>query len=176
MSASLSIDTFEPLAWVNDYTRASPPVNAAEFEPILQFSLLWNLFERDACRKNANPKAIKRAVSEAFAEGKLSLSSFQEHLIYFRDRSQRDGMTIPRYLEALKISDASDRQLVQGVLSSSLDDPSSSIYALLLIANRIRNNLFHGEKKVVLLRSQIDLFRAINSLIATYLSVTKSMV
>lgn len=119
--------------------------------------------------------AIERAVGEAFAEGKLALSSFQEHLTYFRERSERDGMTIPRYLDALKMSDASARHLVQGVLSCSLADPNSSVHALLLIAHRIRNNLFHGEKEVVLLRSQIKLFRVVNSLIATYLSTTKSM-
>ncbi|APW47306.1 hypothetical protein [Rhodoferax antarcticus] len=174
MPASLDINTFEPLAWVNEYTRAAMPVDAAVFEPILQFSLMWNLFERDACGKEANPVTIGKTVLDAFAKGRLTLSSFEEHLTYFRDRSQREGMTIHRYLDALKMSNESARHLVHGVLSSSLADPNNAVHALLLIAHRIRNNLFHGEKEVASLHSQVELFRAVNSLLATYLSVTKS--
>lgn len=172
MPTSLSINTFEPLTWINEYTCAKTPINTETFEPILHFSLMWNLFERDACKKEANPITIQKAVCDAFAKNKLSLSSFQEHLAYFQDRSQCEKMTISRYLDALKMRDVNARHLVTGVLSSSLTDPNNVVYALLLITHRIRNNLFHGEKEIALLHSQVGLFRTVNSLLATYLSVT----
>lgn len=173
MLTSLAIDTFQPLTWINEYTCAKTPINTEAFEPILQFCLMWNLFERDACKKSANYTTIGNAVLHAFAKEKLSLSSFQEHLAYFRNRSQREGMTIDQYLHALKMNDVNAKYLVTGVLSSSLTDPNNVVYALLLITHRIRNNLFHGEKEIALLHSQVGLFRTVNSLLATYLSVTK---
>jgi hypothetical protein len=173
MPVGLAIATFEPLSWVNEYTQPGMPIDEQAFGPILHFSLMWNLFERDACGKQATPTNIEKAVQSAFAAGKLSLGPFQEHLQYFRDRSQRNGMTIEQYLNALKMKDANARHLVGGVLAQTLTDPNNAVHALLLIAHRIRNNLFHGEKDVAMLHSQADLFRAVNSLLATYLSTTK---
>lgn len=174
MPAALSIETFEPLAWVNEYTQPAMHISEATFGPILHFSLMWNLFERDACGKQANPVNIEKAVQAAFTEGRLSLDPFRDHLEYFRIRSQRDGMSIDRYLDALKMDNKNARHLVRGVLAGDLADSNNAVHALLLIAHRIRNNLFHGEKEVATLHSQADLFRAVNSLLATYLNVTKS--
>jgi hypothetical protein len=135
---------------------------------------MWNLFERDACKKSASPASIKDAVETAFANGQLDIASFQEHLEYFRDRSQRNQMTIDHYMDALKLTNDKSRHLVKGALSGTLTDPNNTVHALLIIAHRIRNNLFHGEKDVAMLHSQADLFRTVNSLLATYLTVTKS--
>lgn len=174
MPVTTSIAHFEPLAWVNEYTATATPINEATFGPILQFSLMWNLFERDACGREGNPTNIEKSVESVFADGKLNLHSFQEHLAYFRDRSQREGMTIDRYLDALKLTNAKGRNLVRGVLAGSLSDPNNVVLALLLVAHRIRNNLFHGEKEVAYLHAQVDLFRTVNSLLATFLAQAKS--
>lgn len=174
MPAELAIATFEPLEWVNEYTQPAMRIDQEAFGPILHFSLMWNLFERDACGKEATPSSIEKAVQSAFAAGKLSLAPFREHLQYFQDRSQRGELTIEQYLNALKMTNASARHLVGGVLAGTLTDPNNAIHALLLIAHRIRNNLFHGEKDVAMLHTQVHLFRAVNSLLATYLHTTKS--
>jgi hypothetical protein len=174
MPAELAIAQFNPLAWVNEYTQPAMYINEDTFGPILHFSLMWNLFERDACERNATPANIERAVKSAFAARRLTLAPFHEHLQYFQDRAQRDGMTIGSYLDALKMTHENSRHLVDGVLSGTLTDPNNAIYALLLIAHRIRNNLFHGEKNVAMLHTQAHLFRAVNSLLATYLSITKN--
>ena len=176
MPISLSINDFDPMAWVNEYIQATPNVDATTFEPILLFALMWNLFERDACARQANPASIQRSVLNTFSKGKLALDRFQEHLNYFRTRAQSDRMTIDQYLhQALRMRDASAKQLVKRVLASELNDPNNVVSALLLIAHRIRNNLFHGEKEVAHLNSQVDLFRCLNSLLATYLSVIQSL-
>lgn len=172
MPAELAIATFDPLAWVNEYTHPAMFIDEDTFKPILHFSLIWNLFERDACGKEANPSNIEKAVQLAFAAGKLSLAPFQEHLQYFSDRAQQDPMTTEGYLNALKMTSPNARHLVKGVLDGSLTDPNNAVHALLLIAHRIRNNLFHGEKDVAMLQTQTHLFRAVNSLLATYLHAT----
>jgi len=175
VSIQTSIDKFDPLRWVNEYTQTALPIDEATFGPILHFSLMWNLFERNACCKEANPSNIERSVQLAFADGKLSLTPFAEHLAYFQSRSQRDGMTTDQYLNALKLTNQKARKLVQSALAGHLRDVNNVVYALLLIAHRIRNNLFHGEKDVAYLHSQRDLFHTVNSLLATYLEQTRSV-
>jgi hypothetical protein len=174
MPVNLTIDAFNPLDWVNEYARPCIPVDADTFEPILHFSLMWNLFEKDICGKDANQTSIEKSVQSAFAAKRLSLTPFEEHLRYFKTRAHQNGMTIERYLDALKMTNEKARRLTSGVLSGELTDPNNAIYALLLIAHRIRNNLFHGEKDVAMLHSQVDLFRTVNSLLATYITHNKN--
>ena len=174
MPEATSIAQFQPLPWVNEYTQTAMPIDEATFGPILHFSLMWNLFERDACGREANPPNIEKSVQSAFADGKLNPDVFQEHLVYFQNRAQREDMTIDRYLDALKLTNTKARTLVRGVLAGTLSDPNNVVHALLLIAHRIRNNLFHGEKEVAYLHSQVDLFHTVNSLLATFLKQTRS--
>jgi len=174
MPAAISIAQFNPLVWVNEYTKTDAPIDEASFGPILHFALMWNLFERDACGKEANQINIEKSVQSAFAEGKLSLDAFQEHLNYFRIRAQSADITIDHYLDALKLTNTNARNLVRGVLVGTLRDPNNVVYALLLIAHRIRNNLFHGEKEVAHLHSQVELFRTVNSMLATFLNQARS--
>lgn len=173
MPVATSIAAFQPLPWVNEYTRTAAPIDDASFGPILHFSLMWNLFERDACGREATPQTIEKSVEKAFTDGRLSLTAFGEHVVYFRDRSQRPGMTAQKYLDNLRLTNPKARKLVDGLLSGSLSDTNNLVHALLLIAHRIRNNLFHGEKEVALLHTQVDLFRTVNSLLATYLAQTR---
>lgn len=173
MPTSLLIETFEPLAWINEYTHSIPPISATEFAPILQFSLMWSLFERDACNKRANTGSIKSAVEKSFSEGKLLIETFQDHIQYFKDRANNNEMTVSKYLVALKM-DKESIELVDRFLSGKLSDANNVVLALLLITYRIRNNLFHGEKEVISLHSQTKLFQVVNSLLATYLKVTKN--
>lgn len=168
-----SIAALHPLDWVNEYTNAAIPLYGQIVEPILHFSILWNLFERDACGKDATRNRIGMAVSAQIAAREIGTAPFAEHLAYFQSRAQRGGMTIEQYLDALRMEER-DRPLVSKVLSGETDDAKHVVHALLLVARRIRNNLFHGEKDVALLHTQADLFRAVNSLIATYLTVTRS--
>ena len=174
MPMPLSIGSFEPLPWVNEYTQTAMPIQGEVVAPILYFSLMWNLFERDTCKKEATRNNIEKAVTRAFGAGMLTLQPFEEHLAYFRHRAHRGDMSVEQYLDALKMINEKDRHLVGAVLSGSTEDPRKVVHALLLVALRIRNNLFHGEKEVAYLHSQVDLFQAVNSLLATYLTVTKS--
>lgn len=174
MPQTLNIESFDPLAWANAYTQTAMPIHGAVVEPILHFSLMWNLFERDACGKEASRTKIGAIVSSAASAGLLSLEPFAEHLTFFQGRAQREGMEIKQYLNALKMENEKDRHLVHEVLDDRTNEPKKVVHALLLIAHRVRNNLFHGEKEVAYLHAQVSLFRAVNSLIATYLTVTKS--
>jgi len=173
MPQPTSIASLCPLDWANEYTNAAIPIHGQIVEPIRYFSILWNLFERDACGKDATRHRIGMAVSAQIAARGVGLAPFAEHLAYFQSRAQRGGMTIEQYLDALRMEER-DRPLVRQVLRGETEDAKRVVHALLLVARRIRNNLFHGEKDVALLHAQADLFRAVNSLVATYLTVTRN--
>lgn len=173
MPAALTIEAFDPLAWINEYTNPTMSTTAEVLGPILQFSLMWNLFERDTCKRNANLASIRKSVRDSFAAGLLHAAQFKEHLEYFQSRSTQNGREVETYFLALLLTDKNAKRVVQGVLEGTLTDPENVVHALLLIAHRIRNNLFHGNKDVETLHSQVDLFKTVNSLLATYLTATK---
>lgn len=174
MPAALTIEAFDPFTWINEYTSPTMPTTAEVLGPILQFSLMWNLFERDTRKRNANPNSIEKSVRDSFSAGLLHGAQFNEHLEYFRSRSTQNGRDVETYFLALLLTDEKAKRVVRGVLEGTLTDPKNVVHALLLIAHRIRNNLFHGNKEVAMLHSQVGLFKTVNSLLATYLSATKA--
>jgi hypothetical protein len=174
MPQPTNMASLRPLDWANEYTQAAVALHGDVVEPILHFSILWNLFERDACGKQASRHRVGTVVAAAAAARQISLEAFAEHLEYFQNRARRNGMLVEHYLDALRV-DRKDRALVGDVLSGHRNDVRSVVHALLLVVLRIRNNLFHGEKDVAVLHTQADLFRAANSVVATYLTVTRGM-
>ena len=175
MPASLTIGEFDPLTWINEYTTPAISITSETYEPIMQFSLMWGLFERNACMREATVATIEKSVDSAFAAGLLEAGNFQEHLEYFKNRATRNGNTIEAYFKALVLTNDRAKRMVRGALDGTLKDANNVVLALLLIAHRVRNNLFHGSKDVAVLHSQVELFKAVNSLLATYLSSTKSL-
>ena len=173
MPVQLNIAAFDPLAWINEYTQPAHQVTPEIFAPILQFSLMWNLFERNCCKREATQASIEKSVSDAFSGGHLNGQQFQEHLDYFRSRATMGAHTIETYFTALVLTNEKAKRIVRGALDGTLTDPNNTVLGLLLIAHRIRNNLFHGNKEVAMLHSQVELFKAVNSLLATYLTVTR---
>ena len=59
------------------------------------------------------------------------------------------------------------KELVQEVLESDNPSKQNIIKALLIIVYRLRNNLFHGKKRLETLNTQIDNFKITNKLLAT---------
>ena len=59
--------------------------------------------------------------------------------------------------------------MVRGVLNGETQDVNNIVYALLLIAHRIRNNLFHGNKGIDSLHTQTELFQVVNRLLSDFI-------
>jgi len=166
--AAVELDGFDALAWIGRYFARPAPLDFEQLRPVLSFSLMWSLFDTVACRRNASPQRIRDAVDRADGAGRLDPAVYGEFLQYFRDR----------YLRAGNIEDAFDRLLmthrdsqvaVRRALIGDARDLNNIVYALLLIAHRIRNNLFHGNKGVATLHNQTELFRVVNCLLATFI-------
>lgn len=162
------IREFDAIEWINRFFQGAANLNFDQLRPILCFSLIWNLFETKACRRQANKDSIRRSVDYADESGRLRREKYQTYLDFFRNRYLENG-TIETAFNRLMMTDHTSQSAVRRALIGETHDLNNIVYALLLIALRIRNNLFHGNKDVETLPRQTELFVVVNSLLATYL-------
>ena len=170
MTVTPSAPSVDELQWINCYLGVANPLDYAQMKPILCFSLIWNLFETHACQRNANLSSIRRSVDQANESGRLSSSKYEQFVCYFRKRYYlADERKFETFFDRLMLTHSESQKVVKRALNGGASDVNDIVYALLLIAHRIRNNLFHGNKDVQSLPQQIELFTAVNSLLTTYL-------
>ena len=135
-----------------------------------EFTLHWNLFERHYCERGANPNAIKR----------IDLSAYEGDLRPYIDAFRE---TIQRWLyhtEKTPVSDVRVKELLYSESKSKWKTPPehfkrvvgfvreefNDINSCLLCVERVRNNLFHGEKAVDTLSHQRQLLTTANELLS----------
>ena len=149
----------------------SPSVHVSDYDqlrPVLCFSLIWNLFETVACRRMATIRSIREVVDHADQAVRLDRTRYTEFLNYFRDRYLHAG-DIEEVFERLLMTDMESQVAVRRALVAEAQDLNNIVFQPLLIAHRIRNNLFHGNKGVETLHTQTKLFQVINRLLATFI-------
>lgn len=165
---------FDVFGWVR---RHYPSLNAEQLTPVLHFSLIWNMFETKVGRRLASPARIREHVTDAARRGDLLRHDYQPYLDYFRNRySQQENHALNNLFAVAYVSsrgarerNEQHREEIQRVFRGETDDLTEVVYALLLIAYRIRNNFFHGNKGLRSLPGQTDLFNVVNRLLAKYL-------
>lgn len=160
---------FDAINWINSYFRGATMLDFDNLRPILCFSLIWNLFETHACRRYATQDSIRLSVDHADESGRLHRDRYEQFLQFFRTRYLRPDRNIDWFFDRLLMTNQKAKEVVRRALLNETQDLNNHVYALLLIAHRVRNNLFHGNKEVNSLPLQVDLFTEINFLLATYL-------
>jgi hypothetical protein len=158
---------FDALDWIDRYFSGQATLDYEQLRPVLCFSLIWNVFESIACNRNANPTAIRRSVDRAHSADQLDSLKYSRYVKFFRTRYLHDG-TIDEAFNRLLMTDRNSQTIVHRVLNGDDNDSNNVVYALLLIAHRIRNNLFHGNKNVTGLHRQVELFQVVNHLLSDY--------
>lgn len=159
---------FDGIDWLNGYFRTAH-VDFNELRPVLTFALIWNLFETKACKRFANPASIRTSVDSAELQGRLARDRYSPYVEYFRTRYFDEFGNANNFFLGLALTNSDHRLIVERTLRGETQDLNNIVYALLLIAHRIRNNLFHGNKEVSLLHTQTELFRVINGLLVDYI-------
>jgi hypothetical protein len=174
-----AIEQFNPLEWLRQFAPGGKALNLETLKPILFFTLMWNLFETDCCDRHANPETIRRNVEKADENGLLRAVDFADFLAFFRARYVDNGdiEDLPNILLSSPGQTRLEREHVgtlQAVLKGDLRDINKVVFSLLFVAYRIRNNLFHGEKDVFTLDTQLELFKAVNALLGRYIPIGRS--
>jgi hypothetical protein len=130
---------------------------------IFYFSLIWNLYEKELCAKNGKIGEHPENHSQTFAE-KVDQNQLIRIFDYFKQRYVLDGQPTDHF-NTFEFKSEPIKNEVFGYLSSANPSNKDMLNALLCIAFRLRNNLFHGVKDVEKLYEQNENFRQINLLL-----------
>jgi hypothetical protein len=156
------------LEWICNFLSIERKFTGDEIDSVRNFSLLWNLFERLVCHRNASVAALENAVSNLQGQDKLRIDDYNKFLKYFANRYIENGKTNRRF-RMLNFQRRNKRELVEAVLMGNETAPEKILLAILIIVYRYRNNLFHGEKAIRDLPNQIDNFRNANQLLMVFM-------
>jgi len=141
-------------------------LDESKLTSIFYFTLIWNLFEKKCCNRNAtigtHPENISQSVSHLIGE------EINRTYDYFRNRYILDTSTRSLF-NSFVFGQGDKAEGYKNFVHEKLNDPDSSqnekLKTLLYIAFRLRNNLYHGEKDVAKLYAQNENFKMINSLL-----------
>ncbi len=155
----------DPARWLNDKISGWRNLQRKEKKAIRDFAVLWSFFELNSTwqygRPNANPRNIARAVGDQ--ERELNLDRFDAARAHFADR-YIDGNGYTQHWYHLRVGDDYVERVRNGLVGENRTNRNTFL-AVLLIANRLRNNFLHGEKARYDFAGQYDNFTQANDVL-----------
>lgn len=152
------------MEWLKSKAPGFKHLSEDERNAIADFSLLWSLFESRILNTRGNVDNICQAVERWHSTGTLNADAFDTQLAYFQERYYDEGR-FTQHFRDLNLKNPDLERFVSAVIDSSDDDARSRMKAVLIIAFRYRNNLFHGVKWQYNLAGQLDNFTAANAIL-----------
>lgn len=153
--------------WLEN-NRYYPAIDETKLTSIFYFSLVWNIFEKECCDKYAEIGFHPRCLSKLLSD-KVNMALVDTVFMYFKNRyvvnakinSIFNGFQFGRENNDGQVY----KDFTRKVLINHNPSNQEKLQALLYIAFRLRNNLFHGIKEVEKLYEQNENFKQINSLL-----------
>lgn len=134
-----------------------------KLKSIFYFSIIWNIYEKELCKTHGSIGSHPKKHSNDYCN-----TVDQEHLnsvfAYFKKRYISNGEPSNHYV-TFEFNSEPIKAEVFELLSGENPTNKHKLKALLCIAFRLRNNLFHGLKQVDKLYAQNENFRQINLLL-----------
>ncbi len=162
---------------INEYI--SSRVNDEEVRGLISdFAILWNQYERTIYEGEHHIRDIRKKIHQYPKIKDIEnldelYNRFLKYLEYRHISFSCDGLG-----EAYRIRIKDDNNLKGEIFRADLErilngnDSYSKTYLLLLIAARVRNNMFHGMKGQWDLKEQKELFRICNEMLMAVLEIT----
>lgn len=154
----------QAISWLKKHAFGFSALKESEYHTIMEFSLLWGLFEGETLSTRASAGKINDVVNSWAEKGFLEFEKFAIHLKYFTDRYFHQG-GFTKSFDKLHFRSNDKMELVKQVLSGVLNSDRERVTALLIIIYRLRNNLFHGMKWIDKLEGQFANFEHANAAI-----------
>jgi len=130
-----------------------------------KFCVLWSIFENDKCDNDCNIEkllSLENSISDIdpdkitrlaiSLQGRVDMSLRGEELVGYIVEPEKAKRKMP-----------AEKRTKMGQFLAS--DGQESLAGCLIAIYRIRNNMFHGLKRLESLNSQIELFRAMNGVL-----------
>jgi len=151
-------------------------LDESKLTSIFYFTLIWNLFEKELCGNDAAIRTHPKMVAEKYSDA-LADKLVEEVYSHFLDRYVENGQITPLFNGFKFGRNAQDGQRYKDFVSETLLSVEAcrikQVQALLYIAFRLRNNLYHGIKDVSKLYEQNENFRHINWLLMALIDIKK---
>lgn len=147
--------------WIVDNAPGFKALTRIERSAVRDFSLLWSVVEgRHVAEAEANFTRICDAARDAMGAQAQGPGSFVAELRYFQDRYGAAHMGTQRLDALMNGRTPAMRTYIETVLAEQRTSTHEIAAGLLLIAFRLRNNLFHGTKWNNEMVDQLRNFRA----------------
>lgn len=138
--------SFNAEKWFRENLRNAPSLKPKSIKTVAGFTLLWNLFEGIICDTNASVDRFYN-ITRNLTATPINEESINKSLSFYRKRYLHGQVTNERFDE-LRFRNGDRKEFVKSVLEGRVFEIDDKVLALLIIAYRIRNNLFHGLKSV----------------------------
>ena len=174
-NTTFSEPIFDVIGWLNRFEPGARQLRPGEINSVMQFSLVWNLFEAQVCMAKGVKASVPRFRSKAREwenAGHLTSTNWNPFLEYFQRRYIENEAT-NHLFEGLHLNRKEDRNQVAAVLKGENTDIAGIVTALLTIVYRYRCNLFHGLKWVYGLHDQSVNFNTANQILAKALEIDR---
>lgn len=171
------MDDFNELEWISQFFDNAIDLQQNEgLERIKNFALFWNMFEKYACDNFASVPKIESFVVKLDLRTAIANELVNPYVEYFIERytAVNNELNIEGLQFRNKPADLRAEGKVLKILSREVITPREKLEALLLILLRFRNNLFHGNKEIVNLNTQVINFTRANKLLAEVLTLMKA--
>lgn len=165
-----TVGLVNPIEWIESKVACFRDLREADRQQIFQFLLLWSLYEAKVHATKASANLILAKVHEWSTQGEIDRSRFEAHLEYFRHRYFVKG-ELSSDFSRLRLQPNNKPDLVKSVLSGATDNTEDCFVVLLIIAYRLRNNLFHGVKWADGIQGQSENFNHANTLLIYALEI-----
>ena len=138
---------FDAQAWARASLREAPQLQPATLEVVSGFIFLWSFFEGVTCNGSVSVPRLGQ-VADLMARSPVLANDSVEHCLSFYRFRYLNGDQMQERFYGLNFRQNDRQELVEAVLRGTESGLNSKLHALLIIAYRIRNNMFHGLKSV----------------------------
>lgn len=148
------------LNWINN--RYSINISAKDIINLTEFTLVWNIFDKDVCNCSANYKIITIEINKKKFDDLNIMCEYQ----FFLNRYTTNNAT-NEFFEKLKFRKAENKfkLIAKSILENEKCTKKEKIIACSYIILRLRNNLFHGIKDMAGIEEHDNTFYFANQIL-----------
>lgn len=169
---SYNKDVAEEINWIKNYLYYEE-LDTEKIQNILYFMLVWNIFENKFENNHAKISDSKDIAEKLYA---VLENNIVDNIWNYYVKRYTSNNTINEIFTKFKFNENDNKVFVQNqLLLADKATKKDKIEALLRISFRLRNNLFHGIKKVHKLYNQNNNFKQINMFLMHILDNSSSV-
>ena len=148
----LEYSTFSAKEWIAENLTTAKRLTPETLRALENFTLMWNAFEGLLCNTHADIKSFKALAAEIVKRRRCK-AEIERIFTYYQKRYYVKKDFTEHFI-GLRFRSKSQKEFVETVVRGKKADFESRVLALLIILQRIRNNLFHGLQSLDMLNSQ----------------------